>query len=123
MFPGGLDAQAKHEFRQRITELRADIDDAQANNDLGRAEYAEIELEVVMAALRSAVGLGGRNRPHGSGTERARVNVTRNLRRAISLIDERLPALGAHLERSIRTGSECCYDPEPTTALHWEIST
>ena len=117
-----LDAQAKHEFRQRITELRADIDDAQANNDLGRAESAEIELEAVMAALRSAVGLGGRNRPHGSGTERARVNVTRNLRRAISLIGQRLPALGAHLERSIRTGSECCYDPEPATALHWIIS-
>ena len=98
------------------------MDDARANNDLGRAESAETELEALMAALRSAVGLGGRNRPHGSGTERAHVNVTRNLRRAISLIDERLPALGAHLECSTRTGSECCYDPEPATALHWEVS-
>ena len=97
-----LDARAKREFRQRITELRADIDEAHANNDLGRLESAESELDAVMASLRSAVGLGGRDRPQGSGAERARVNVTRSLRRAISLIGQRIPALGAHLERSVQ---------------------
>lgn len=117
-----LDPQAKREFRRRIADLREDIDEAQANNDPGRQERAEAELEALMRALRSAVGLGGRDRPSGSGTERARVNVTRNIRRAIALVAERLPGLGAHLERSVRTGGDCCYDPEPATAMRWEIS-
>jgi hypothetical protein len=28
----------------------------------------------------------------------------------------------AHLERSVRTGAECRYDPEPASALRWDIS-
>jgi hypothetical protein len=50
------------------------------------------------------------------------VNVTRSIRRAIGLIGEGVPELAAHLERSVRTGAECRYDPEPASALRWDIS-
>jgi hypothetical protein len=69
------------------------------------------------------VGLDGRDRPTGSGAERARVNVTRSLKRAVAAIAERVPDLGAHLERSLRTGRFCSYSPEPATALTWEVTT
>jgi hypothetical protein len=76
-----------------------------------------------MNELRRAVGLGGRDRPVGAGAERARVNVTRNLRRAVTAISANAPDLGAHLERSIRTGRLCSYTPEPASALDWKVTT
>jgi hypothetical protein len=79
------------------------------------------ELDLLLDELRRAVGLGGRDRPHGSGAERARVNVARSLRRAISAIEASLPELGAHLRVSVRTGRYCAYQPEPAAALDWTV--
>ncbi len=100
-----LDARAKREYRRRLAELRADIDEAESANDGERAARARVELDALMDELRRAVGLGGRDRPTGSGAERARVNVTRSVRRAIVAVGRVDPALGAHLDRSVRTGS------------------
>ena len=116
-----LDARAKREYRQRVADLRAEIDESEANNDTGRAELARAELEALVAELRRAVGLAGRDRPSGSFSERARVNVTRSLRRAIDAIAGPAPMLAAHLDRSVRTGRDCAYDPEPAAALRWEV--
>jgi hypothetical protein len=67
------------------------------------------------------VGLGGRDRPQGSGNERARVNAARTIRRAIATIARELPELGDHLDVSVRTGHRCSYSPEPAAALTWSI--
>lgn len=112
-----LDARAKREYRNRIMELNADIEDADAANDLGRAEQSRLELDAVMDELQRATGLGGRDRPQHSGTEKARVNVTRNLRRAIAAIHRQSPYLGAHLRVSIRTGNVCSYHPDPSSTI------
>jgi tetratricopeptide (TPR) repeat protein len=47
----------------------------------------------------------------GSAAERARLNVTRAVRRLIDAIGRDDPALGRHLARSIRTGTYCVYRP------------
>ena len=78
-----LDTVAKHAYRRRIAELQAEIDEADGFHDPERAELARRELDALMQELRRAVGLRGRDRPVGSGAERARVNVARSLRRAI----------------------------------------
>ncbi|MGH9214376.1 MAG: AAA family ATPase [Acidimicrobiales bacterium] len=119
----GLDARAKREYRRRLRDLQDDIDEAESNNDPDRAALARIELDAIVRELRRAVGLDGRDRPSGSGAERARVNVTRSLRRAVAAIAAQVPDLGAHLERSLRTGRFCSYSPEPSAALTWEIDT
>lgn len=116
-----LDGQAKRAYRTRIADLQVEIDEADAFCDPERATLARLELDALMAELRRAVGLGGRDRPSGSGSERARVNVTRSLRRAIASIGEVVPALGAQLAVSVRTGGRCSYDPEPAAALTWSI--
>jgi tetratricopeptide (TPR) repeat protein len=116
-----IDATAKRAYRRRITELRADIDEADADNDVERAARARVELDTLMDQLRQAVGIGGRDRPNRSGTERARINVARAVRRAINSISQALPELGAHLQTSIRTGRFCSYRPEPATALDWTV--
>ncbi|MBW3557549.1 MAG: AAA family ATPase [Actinobacteria bacterium] len=116
-----LDARAKREYRRRMAELQGDIDEAEAANDGERATLARLELDALVEQLRRAVGLGGRDRPSGSGAERARVNVTRNIKRATAAIAEVAPALGAHLQHSVRTGRFCAYEPEPTAALDWSV--
>lgn len=117
-----LDARAKREYRQRINELQADIDEAERWADPERAETARRELDALISELRRAIGLTGRDRPQGSGSERARINVARNVRRAISAIDRVAPELAAHLAVSIRTGHHCTYAPEPAARIHWEIN-
>lgn len=117
-----LDARAKREYRRRIDELQDDMDEAESDHDPERAARARLELDALVQELRRAVGLDGRDRPSGSGAERARVNVTRSLKRAVAAIAEQVPDLGAHLDRSLRTGRFCSYSPEPATALTWEIT-
>ena len=68
-------------------ELQADIEEAEGYNDGERAAKHRLEMEAILDQLRVAVGLGGRDRPQGSGNERARINVARNIRRAIAAID------------------------------------
>jgi hypothetical protein len=116
-----LDARAKREYRRRIAELQSEIDEAEAHHDPERAEKHRVELDALLGELRSAVGLGGRDRPQGSGNERARINVARNVRRAIAAIRGAVPDLGAHLEVSVRTGHQCSYAPEPAALLIWHI--
>lgn len=116
-----LDAQAKREYRRRVAELEAEIDEAQRFADPYREDRAREELAAVMDELRRAAGLWGRDRPSGSGAERARVNVTRNLRRAIAAIGAGLPDLGTHLDVSVRTGAYCSYTPDPAAAIEWTV--
>jgi tetratricopeptide (TPR) repeat protein len=107
-----LDARAREQYRQRVRALEDDRADAEARNDLGAAERATTELEAVRAELARAFGLGGRARRAGGAAERARINVQRRLRAAIAQIAAHDPALARHLERSIRTGVFCSYQPD-----------
>src|SRR5262249_35422789 len=105
----------------RIEELESEIAEAEEFHDPVRAERAAAELDVVLGELRRAVGLGGRDRPVGAGAERARVNVTRSLKRAISAVAQAGPDVGAHLEVSVQTGRFCRYQPDPASALTWTV--
>lgn len=116
-----LDARAKNCYRRRINELRANIDAADADNDIERVACYRVELDSLLDELRNAVGLGGRDRPQQSGAERARVNVTRNIRRAIAAISREQPDLGAHLQNSVHTGYGCVYAPEPAARICWTV--
>ena len=49
--------------------------------------------------------------------ERARLNVTRTIRHAITYLSTALPELAAHLDESLATGVSCCY--EPRTNIAW----
>jgi hypothetical protein len=119
----GLDARAKHEYRERLHGLQAEIDDAEAAHDAVRGEQAHVEMDALLRELRRAVGLGGRDRPTGSDAERARINVVRSLRRAIAAVADQAPLLGAHLHEAVRTGRFCSYLPAPPSALSWTVRT
>ncbi|MBW3662790.1 MAG: response regulator transcription factor [Actinobacteria bacterium] len=115
-----LDGAAKRAYRDRMEALQDDIEEAEEFGDQERAARAREELQLLTEQLAGAVGLGGRDRPVSSDVERARISVTRGIRRAVRRIEEVHPELGRHLDRSVRTGTFCCYDPE--VPVDWELS-
>jgi tetratricopeptide (TPR) repeat protein len=114
-----LDARAKNAYRRRLAEIEDDIEQARAFGDPERAAQADAERDVLIRELSRAVGLGGRDRRAASTSERARVSVTRAVRQAMARVGEHHPALGEHLERTIRTGTYCAYVPEPGAPAAW----
>jgi tetratricopeptide (TPR) repeat protein len=116
-----LDAQARLAYRHRIERLRADADDALASGQLETAEACKAELDQLVSQLASAYGLGGRDRRTASAAERARLNVTRALRSAISKLTETVPDAAAVLDRRIRTGLYCTYAPVEGDEVRWIV--
>lgn len=114
-----LDETARRAYEDRVRELQADIDDADAAHDLARAEAARVELDALVDQLTAALGLGGRARTGTSSAERARSAVTQRIRTTIRRIEDLHPRLGRHLRSSIRTGVFCSYTPEEP--LPWEL--
>jgi tetratricopeptide (TPR) repeat protein len=116
-----LDAQAKEAYRRRLAEINDDIDEAEMLGDTERASQADAEREFLIRELARAVGLGGRDRRVGSASERARASVTRVMRKAMGRISEYDPALGAHLNQAIRTGTWCAYLPDTRVPVSWKL--
>jgi len=93
-----LDATARTAYRRELEALR---DDTTSSRDA----------KLIERALARDTGLAGRARRLDSGADRARVAVTRGIRRAIESIAARDAELGAWLARSVRTGHECVFAP------------
>jgi tetratricopeptide (TPR) repeat protein len=117
----GLDAQAKDAYRRRLAEIDDDLEQARAIGDAERAAQADVEREFLVRELARAFGLGGRDRPAASASERARAAVTRAVRQAMTRIAEHHPQLGQHLSRTIRTGTYCAYVPDPRAPADWRF--
>jgi tetratricopeptide (TPR) repeat protein len=116
-----LDDRARAAYRERIEDLKDTIDEAESFADVARAERARAELEQLTEELGRAFGLGGRVRPVASDAERARTSVAKAIARAIASIARELPELGQHLERAVRTGLFCAYDPDPRAKIDWSF--
>jgi hypothetical protein len=116
-----LDPQAKREYRARLEDLRAEIEEAESFNDPERAARAREEMEFIARELSSAVGLGGRDRKAASNAERARVNVTRAVKGVIRRIAADDESLGRELETTVHTGYFCRYEPDPRRPVTWQV--
>ena len=117
--PETLDVTARRALEERIVELQADLDEADAHHDVGRSELAAAELDRLVDELGAAVGIGGRARATGSDPERARSAVTQRIRSTIARIDRMHSRLGGHLATSIETGTFCSY--RPAEPVDWQI--
>lgn len=116
-----LDAEAKAAYRQRLEDLRSEREEAEGWNDPERVARLQAEEEALTHELAAALGLGGRDRSAASASERARVSVTRAIRTALVRIAEHSPALGDHLDATIRTGTFCSYMPDPRAPITWHL--
>lgn len=106
-----LDEQARRAYKERLAQLQADIDEYEAHQDLERAAAARAEHEWLVAELAAVTGLGGRTRHFTGGHERARIAVTKAIRRALDRVAELDPAIGDELRATVHTGRRCSYHP------------
>ncbi|HEY6300897.1 MAG TPA: hypothetical protein VIW95_14765 [Candidatus Binatus sp.] len=113
-----FDARALSEYRRRIAELESEIDVAEASRDSDAAVRARAERDSLSQEISSGLGLHGLRRA-ASHRERARVNVTRQIKSAIEAIRNVNPPLGRHLANSISTGSTCRY--APADRIKWQL--
>jgi hypothetical protein len=116
-----FDPQAKAAYRRRLRELEEDLEEARSWGDPERAARAEQEMEALTQELLRGAGLGGRNRALPSPAERARVSVTKAIKKAIRTIARQCPALGDHLAASVRTGRYCSYAPPGEAPPAWSF--
>ena len=116
-----VDARARNAYRHRIEALRGEIDDALETGAEERAEALQAELDQLVGQLAQAFGLGGRSRRASSAAERARLNVTRALRAATARLSEALPEAGTVLDRRLRTGLYCAYEPQDGDDVRWVV--
>ncbi len=106
-----LDDTARQQYRARLAQLDADIDEYEALNDQERATAVRAERDWLIAELTAATGLAGRERRFADGEERARIAVGKAIRRALQRIGTADPIIGAELTATVHTGVRCCYRP------------
>jgi hypothetical protein len=119
--PGGLiddapDERARREYRARLADLRAELDEAESFADTGRAARLRAELDQLTAQLAERFGSHGRTR---GPAETARKAATKVLRTQIGKLLDLHPALGRHLRDTVRMGTVCVY--APPTPIDWDV--
>ncbi len=107
--------------KQRLAELREELEEAQEFHDQGRIEWLQDEIAVLSDDLMDAMGLGEHAAAENVEAERARVNISRAIKVAIKKIDECHPALGRHLAHTIKTGTYCSYTPDSRLQMAWQV--
>ena len=117
-----LDTQAKREYQHRLHELNEMLEDQRERGNHERADQIEGQIEFLTRTIVRARGIGGRQRRTGSNAERARLSVTSAIKTAFEKISEQDKELWNFLDRSIRTGSFCCYVPDPELPVTWQFS-
>src|SRR5262249_15234734 len=107
--------------KHRIVELRERLEEARELNQNEVIDELEDESEALSRELARAVGLGARDRRAASGSERARINITRAIKIALEKIAEHNPPLASLLPSSIRPGTFCSYTPDSRLPVSWQL--
>jgi tetratricopeptide (TPR) repeat protein len=106
-----LDEPALRQYRQRLRDLREEIDEADAMHDGERAARLRSDADWLADELQAATGLGGRTRQFADNPERARIAVGKAIRRALDRVGAADPVIGEQLRAAITTGMRCSYQP------------
>ena len=114
-----LDLKALANYRHRREELREDLDDAIRANDPGAEQRARAEWEALSEQLSAGPGQHGQLRTVASHRERARVTVTKRIKKALESIRAADASMARHLATSIQTGHSCCY--APSKPVSWQL--
>lgn len=114
-----LDATARSEYVDALTTIEEELARTFDEGETERRAQLVAERGVIRQQLRVSTRLAGRPRSFAHDAERARLNVTKAIDRAINEIGKASPELAGHLRRSIRKGSSCVYVPAEEIA--WKV--
>jgi hypothetical protein len=112
------DAHARTAYKSRLQEVQAELDEADRHHDLGRIAALQAEMAFLTEELTAAYGFQRHARRASDSHDQIRKNVTKRIRDSVGRLRREHPALGQHLDRSLKTGIFCSYEPEHT--ITWE---
>ena len=116
-----IDAQAKAAYSRRLELLREELEEAKELGNTELVAKVEDEIDDLSRELSRAIGRGGRHRRAGCTSERARLSVTSAIKVAIERVAQKHSRLAHHLSTAIRTGTYCCYRPNPQSTTAWHF--
>lgn len=114
-----LDDPARTAEAARARDLAEDLAEAEANNDIGRAEQVQVEMDALVEQLAAAAGPDRRSSPPAHDPERVRTAVRKAVKRALDAVDAANPVIAEALRRTVRTGTTCVYTPEAHEPVMW----
>jgi len=112
-----LDSTAIENFRSRAEYLQRELAQAERDNDSGRKELIQDELEQLTDRLLEAKGMGGRDRESQDDREKFRKSVSMAIGRSIDAIRKQHPGLADHLTRYIDRGHFLIYSGD----IDWQF--
>lgn len=110
-----FDEKAKAAYQKRILKLQEEIEETEAAQESERLGALQEEYDRLLEHLSREIGKGGKARKVSGTIEKCRSAITWRIRSSIKKIAENHPALGKHLEVSVKTGVFCEYAPEYET--------
>ena len=113
-----FDEKARKAYQTRILELQHELGQRELQYSEEMTDLQE-EYDQLLDHLTKSIGIGGKTRKISATVEKTRSAVTWRLRNAIRKIKNVHPALGRHLEISIKTGIFCQYAPEQI--VEWQL--
>jgi hypothetical protein len=117
-----LDEHAVRSYRIRLNEIENELEEARANNDLGKSDALETEKGWIESELANAQGLGGAIRKLGDDRNKVRNRVGNAIRRALKKIKQYDRPLSEHLQKPIlNLGHTLSYVPRD--GLTWSSTT
>ena len=114
------DLGALRAYHERLGRLRAELDEAERDGDVGRIEQATWEREQLLEHVRTATSVRGRRRAFTDDQERARIAVRKSITRVLDAMAEQSPVFAAAMEASLRTGTWCSYRPFGALPDRWQ---
>jgi tetratricopeptide (TPR) repeat protein len=128
---GAADVAVRHDvndtatlraYRERIDEMRREIDEAEHDHDIERAAAIHADLDDLLEHLGPTIGLRGRTRAFADTGERARVAVKKSLGRVFDAIAEQDAEFARGLDDSVRTGAICRFEPRAHFPSVWHTA-
>lgn len=100
----GIDREARQKYRQRLQEIAEELQEAQANQDLGRLEFLQEERQRILEELTA--------KPSDPTRKRLLKNIEKNFATAYRTLEQSMPRTAMHFRDSItRTGELFQYAP------------
>jgi hypothetical protein len=116
-----LDEDYKRQLKESLEDLEAKLDKAKKNNGHGEIKRITPEIEHLMSTMRSAVGIGGRDRGLNDTLDKRRSAISMAIRRACDVLQHAEPPmnlLADHFRVSIKAEMPT-FVYKPTPAPRW----
>ncbi|MCL2623548.1 MAG: hypothetical protein FWD31_07785 [Planctomycetaceae bacterium] len=115
-----LDHEAEENYRNRLLELSRERSMIEKNNDDGKLDQINTEVQIIESTLDSARALGGRSVKIGNETKKLADRIRRVLNTAIKKIGKENPNMARFLKKSIECGSHIKYNSSKEVSWKFE---